>query len=190
VTRYQVPYLPLTVSRRTFAAALLIPLLSAFGRPLLGLLRDHFGRSMLSLCVWLAFFMVIPATMASLRALSLHRVFLSLLVIGAALSLAHSLELPEERVHLLEFGALGFLLIRDFARDTTPLLGIIATITGGVSFALADEALQGLLPNRVADLRDVGLNCCGVLFGMLLWHTVPTPDVRAARAGGSSGVPQ
>jgi len=85
-------------------------------------------------------------------------------VVGA---LALRLEVVQERLHLVEYGALGLLLwaalarrderlgrstVADAAR-TVALATLLVTLAGWL-----DEAIQGLLPNRVYDLRDVGIN--------------------------------
>lgn len=81
--------------------------------------------------------------------------------------LALRLDVVQERLHLVEYGALGLLFWAALARRDERL-GRDAVVDGVRTVVLAtllvgaagwlDEGIQGLLPNRVYDLRDVGLN--------------------------------
>ncbi len=66
---------------------------------------------------------------------------------------------PEERIHLLEYGALAALIFLALAERPIPLprraaLAGLFTAAAG----LVDELLQGLHPARFWDLRDVAFN--------------------------------
>jgi hypothetical protein len=72
------------------------------------------------------------------------------------------LAIPEERVHFLQYGSMALLARSALARGTEGdaraarhlLLGIAITSTLG----LLEECLQGLVPRRVFDWRDVAMN--------------------------------
>jgi len=70
-----------------------------------------------------------------------------------------SLKLVEERVHILEFMALGFLGGADRKLKIHPLLLVFF-----VSFI--DEGFQYILPGRVFDLRDILHDLLGGLLGL------------------------
>jgi hypothetical protein len=85
------------------------------------------------------------------------------MVFGASVLLA---DLPEEKLHFLEYGLLGALffhacreraLRRGTARSGAALLA--AALTGLAGWG--DEGVQGLLPNRHYDLRDILWNLLG-----------------------------
>ena len=66
--------------------------------------------------------------------------------------------IPEEALHLAEYGILGLLVYRALThriRDVAiyPTAAIVVGIIG-----LLDEYLQWIVPSRVYDLRDVGIN--------------------------------
>jgi VanZ family protein len=99
-----------------------------------------------------------------------------------------------ERVHLVEYGLLGFLwveVLRHRVRDALlPVLALLATVLVGV----ADEWVQWATPVRAGDVQDALLNgwggVIGTLFGLAL---VPprrfvlrpaAPTVRAVRGLG------
>jgi hypothetical protein len=95
-----------------------------------------------------------------------RREWLALALVGALYALV-ALQMPivQERLHLAEYGllALAFrraLALRAAASGGRPdALGTAAGAAGLAALAgLVDELLQGVLPNRQYDLRDVGFN--------------------------------
>jgi hypothetical protein len=85
----------------------------------------------------------------------------SLLYLFIGVASCFLLELPEERVHILLFGFLGFLL---GVHSQRPALQWILL---GLLVAVLDEGLQALLPYRVGDLRDIIINSLSLLLGAL-----------------------
>lgn len=63
--------------------------------------------------------------------------------------------MAEERLHFLVFGGFGALT---FALLTAGPATIVA-----VAFAVGDEILQGALPDRVFDVRDIAMNSASAL---------------------------
>jgi len=80
---------------------------------------------------------------------------------------------PEEAVHFLEYGLLGFLLFRALSltiRDKTiyPTAFLIGSLIG-----IIDEILQWMMPGRYWDFRDAGLNALATgLFQVALWKGI------------------
>ena len=70
--------------------------------------------------------------------------------------------------HFTEFALLGLLLSRLVRlmqkKDWYPL-------PLGVAAACVDETIQRFVPGRGPSLRDVGIDSCGVLVGMVLMYT-------------------
>lgn len=64
--------------------------------------------------------------------------------------------------HLLQYGLLGWL--SGAARFSSPFTGLILALGTG----LADECIQGILPGRVFEMRDLTMNGCAALSGILL----------------------
>lgn len=94
------------------------------------------------------------------------RAWLVLLLAGATYAgLALAMAVPQERLHLVEYGALALLLRAAFsARFTDGAPGGNGrgvntwTLATATAIGWLDEAIQGMLPNRQYDLRDVGFN--------------------------------
>ncbi|HDO23562.1 MAG TPA: VanZ family protein [Nitrospirae bacterium] len=89
-----------------------------------------------------------------------------LIVIPIIVSLVFILhmERPEERMHFLEYGVLGFMVTKALGlRFKQVLLAVIFISLAGS----LDEFIQFFLPNRVGDLRDVVMNAAGG--GLGIW---------------------
>ena len=83
-----------------------------------------------------------------------------------------------ERTHLFEYGLLAVLLYEALAerkRNGGAIrLPALAAILSASAFGWLDEAVQALVPTRVYDLRDVGINALAALvavsaFAALRW---------------------
>ena len=85
---------------------------------------------------------------------------------------------PAERLHLAEYGLLGcfvFSALRLDVRDNT-LYGwslLITAVLGSV-----DEGIQFMLPNRVFEFKDVGLNVLSGALGLTVIGLVIRPQVK------------
>ena len=78
-------------------------------------------------------------------------------------------ERPEEAVHFLEYGLLGFFLFRALRFSIDDKSIYLAGFLAGSLAGIFDEILQWAVPNRLWDLRDVGLNALSSgLFQILL----------------------
>jgi VanZ family protein len=84
--------------------------------------------------------------------------------------LAILLELPEERVHIIKYGLLGFLTAKDFysSRYNSLRYPIIFCLAVGIT----DELFQSLLPYRVGDVRDVFFDSLSATLGALFYGSV------------------
>jgi VanZ family protein len=87
---------------------------------------------------------------------------------NAALFEAHCIKYPEERIHFVEYAVLGVLLyfaLREGILGRRLILYIPALV---FIIGLGDELIQGILPNRVYDFRDVLMNLAGGILGELI----------------------
>ena len=78
------------------------------------------------------------------------------------------LRIPEERIHLLQYGVLAWLvteaLREKLASYRLHLLSVGIVIIAGIG----DELVQWVRPNRVGDLRDVGINMVAAVLAQAL----------------------
>lgn len=145
-------------------------------RPLTEALRE---RGDLRLAVGLVF---VAAGLALIGALVRRRAGWrewAIIAAGAVvyLVLLPLLERPEERLHLVQYGLLGVLLyaaLGERARAAPRAIGLALRRPAPTAVALAtllgwiDEGIQKLLPTRVYDLRDVGLNALAATLAVTL----------------------
>lgn len=103
-----------------------------------------------------------------------------LLLLGFALVyyclLRYQCQLPAERLHLVEYGLLAYLLYRAF-RMNFPKAGAYALgFLFASGFGFLDEAIQYILPNRVFEMRDVVTNVLAAGVGLLAVAVLLRPD--------------
>lgn len=82
-------------------------------------------------------------------------------------------QLPEERIHVIEYGLLGWLITWSISKSKQKISynRIFIGITLGWSIGFLDEIVQYILPNRVYDIRDVILNGLSATIGLLFFIT-------------------
>jgi VanZ family protein len=91
-----------------------------------------------------------------------------------ALTAQKLIRTPEEQIHFIQYGLVGVL----FMRAVRPWLNREGA-SYVVAFLLAfgagwlDEILQGRLPNRHYDLRDIYLNAASALLGLVVYRIIP-----------------
>jgi len=83
-------------------------------------------------------------------------------------------KMPEEAVHLLEYGILGVLAywaLRQRAPDTA---AFVAAALLGTAVGTVDEIIQWITPERYWDWRDIAINSgASALIQLALWKAVP-----------------
>lgn len=91
-----------------------------------------------------------------------------------------------EAVHIVEYGVFGGLALRALASGTRDRLLAPSAALLGLTVGLIDEGLQWLAPDRVWDLRDIGVNALAAAGApaLLVFGVGPAwSRARASRAG-------
>lgn len=155
------------LSAAWLTSALVIPCLSAFGRPLQHWAYQNPGETAVA---WVISLLLIGLGLAAIRWLAdqtLNGKRYTLVLITIALVLAFTtiiaiLPRTEERLHFVTFGLFGFLSRRLFPTWSAVIVSL--------AWAGGDELFQAWLPDRVGDWRDVGMNTVAAVMGMgLAW---------------------
>lgn len=93
-----------------------------------------------------------------------NRVVSVMIVLLLGGMMAMNIDIPEERIHFLEYGILGYLVLKatiDSWRFSVIYSFFLVSIIGA-----GDETIQWFLPNRVGDISDVFKNSFGGLLGI------------------------
>jgi len=153
----------LWVALCTLAIFLIVPL----ARTIQKFVSSHWGRSLFGYSVLavtaIAFLSLVYFLVFRLKIRSASNYIW--LTAVASLYIYFTLKLwrnPEEAVHFLEYGLLGFFLFRALSlsiRDNS--IYFLAFFIGAL-VGIFDEILQWMMPNRYWDFRDAGLNALAV----------------------------
>jgi len=99
----------------------------------------------------------------------LIRVLIVVLLLIVGLLFIWCIKIPEEKIHILEYGFLGWLAARDLIAKDRKIKGVILACALTLLFGVLDEVFQAALPYRYFDLRDIGLNSLGGIWGIVLY---------------------
>ena len=145
------------VSSVTVVCILYIIISASFMRYVLNFLRSNLGNSRLEIVIWIFFGLAALVLFYFIwknviRGENFIRFLLVLIVIAGVVYHASTMGIIEERIHLVQFGILGFLLTKDnFSKDI--MWTVIIAVAGCLFVAALDEIFQYYLPTRVGDIK-------------------------------------
>ena len=153
---------------------LLIYLSLPFMRAVLGMLNNAIGRSNVGILLNAA--LLLCCSMLLIMSFrigwkALLQIFVPIAIMAAV---AYQLHIPEERIHFLEYGLLGILVQRTALQSTWVQLSLCSIFV--VFVGVGDELIQWWLPNRVGDLRDVGMNALAGVLGVWMGKVLYSPS--------------
>ncbi|MBN1223057.1 MAG: VanZ family protein [Candidatus Aminicenantes bacterium] len=150
-----------------------------FTVPLAGSIRDyvasHIGRSFFGIAVLMAaggtFLGILYVLYVRLKIRTIANYVWLTFVSSAYVFFTIKLwESPEEAVHFIEYGLLGFFLFRAFRHHIEDNSLYPAAFFFGALVGIFDEIFQWIIPGRYWDIRDVGLNALSSgLIQILIW---------------------
>jgi VanZ family protein len=138
-------------------------------RHVLNFLRSRLGNNGLEMLIWIIFGIAALALIRLvwqklIKGKHVLRFLVLALVLAGAVYHASSMHIIEERIHLVQFGLLGYLLSKDnYSKD---LVGTILVAVAVCLFVAGlDEVFQYYLPTRVGDIRDIIFGTVGGMWG-------------------------
>jgi len=163
---------PLRISKLTFIFGLFIIISAAFIGQVGSFISEKLGKPYFELLIGVLFLLAAAGLVLYVKRAGLGKtkllIFLAVFVAGFLF--AWHLDILVERIHLLEYGILGWLAIRDNLRVEKPIIKIsIFSALFILGISIVDETFQWWLPYRVGDVRDVVFNEVGGLWGMSLF---------------------
>jgi len=159
------------LSRLTIIFGFFIVVSASFMRQVFGFLYDNIGKRPTVVLLGAVFVLIFVAIYSRILRLpiKIRRKIFFFIVFALGLYLSWQLKIVAERIHILEYGLLGYLATRDLLKNSINFKAIIFLVITITFFAFLDEGFQYVLPYRVWELRDVGLNMTGGLWGMGLF---------------------
>lgn len=97
---------------------------------------------------------------------------LGLIALAYAYLLDEFARFPAERMHLVEYGLMGYVLLRALRLDLRPLWAYSASFALAVCIGIGDECIQWVLPQRFFEVKDIELNAVSAMLGLLLARLV------------------
>jgi len=166
-----------------WAVAVLILAYAPIGRPVQTFLREELtallgsaGMMIFVLALFLGggvFFIYLSRLWKLPRT---NKIFTTIILL-AGIGYSFFLPLPEERVHLVQFGLLGLLACPSLkGSNDAGWIGLWKPLLFVFLVGTADEVLQWFLPDRFFDLRDILFNTLGGIWGILLYLAVQRGD--------------
>ena len=164
-------YQHIKISKTTLLIMSLIIASSFFAQQLTAFLRRALGDMIFESLVILFIAMFAGLFIMYRRVWHAHIIKFLLLVALVVLGLVSMNYIPitVERVHLIEFALLGWYATRDIIKKEAKTAGIIISCIFCVCIGILDEGIQGVLPYRVFEIRDIVLNVGGSIWGISLY---------------------
>ena len=100
---------------------------------------------------------------------SAARLIVNVIILFVAFAFAWSKPIFVEKMHVIEYGILGWLVTRDFSKDRAAFKSIVASLIFILIIGSLDEFFQKILPYRVGEVRDVVINIISGAFGVILY---------------------
>lgn len=157
------------VSAGTVRCAAIIVGAASFMRQIYNVVRVLIPDWTLSAIVWSGFAVSFLAILVMIRRAPSFKGLVTICIVGClAVGVALSMDLMEERVHILTYGLLGFLAARDLRR-LSRAQNFFAAFVFCAATGCADELFQAVLPYRVADARDLLFDAVSACGGIVIY---------------------
>ena len=171
MSRFYPPFKYFCISKFTLFLALFIIISASFTRQIMDFIKASIGgQGFLYLIATMAgilgLFFLICAIRNSYR---LVKVLIFVVIWSIGLVLTWQIEIPEERIHILEYAVLGWFSVKDLNRKSKKVRASFLACVYCVIVGILDELFQAILPYRFFDWRDVIFNGAGGGWGITLY---------------------
>ena len=160
------------INKFTLGFGLYIIISASFMRQVWEFLGKAFGQNNVKIFCLLLFLTttILIITYIIRFHFSILRIIVTLAVIIFAFIFAWRQPFFTERMHILEYGLLGWLAVRDFSKNKPALKAAFFAILFVFLVGSIDELFQKLLPYRVGEIRDVITNIISGALGIILFQ--------------------
>lgn len=165
------------ISKITICWAAYLIISPFFMRKALNFILSHIGVNGLALMLWGIILSAGYVMLISLRRSkpTISRTLFFFGIFAAGLLYASQVNIIEERMHLINFGLLGWLTIRDIGRFRNNIQGVALSLIICILVASIEETFQLWIPGRVAEIRDALLGVVGGAWGISLFLSSRSP---------------
>jgi VanZ like family len=92
-----------------------------------------------------------------------------------------SIHLPEEEIHFFEYGLVGILFARAVSEHVQEKWKVfIFTMLLSTAAGWLDEIIQGFMPSRHYDIKDIFLNIASAAMGLAIFFTFPSSSEKSS----------
>jgi len=135
-------------------------------RYVLNFIKEEVGKDQLLLLVNVS--LIVPSVFILIFLLrkGVLKTLLAAIPLAVTAYYVYFMKIPEERVHFLQYGLLGVLVLKTVKKETWT--GVLMALLFTVLVGCGDEFIQWLLPNRVGEVRDVMINTAASALGVWL----------------------
>ena len=161
------------LSKITIALGLYIIISASFARQAWDFFGSRFGQNNIQTVFVLLFFLA--AAFLAFYIFRPGRGFLkalgSMIVLCFIFIFMSRLEIFVEKIHVFEYGLLGWLALKDLSCKRSSPMNIFLAFLFVLVVGVIDEGFQRLLPYRVGEVRDIIINVvsgsCGIAIFLL-----------------------
>jgi len=160
-----------TISKITMLWAAYLIISPVVMRQVLNFIIKLLGKSGLAIILWVIFLSAGEGAAFFLYKSrpAIWRIFLFCGIFAVGLFYASQVKIIAERMHLINFGLLGWLIIKDISRFKKGIMGIGLSLLFCLFVAIIEETLQLWIPYRVGDINDVLRAVMGGVWGISLF---------------------
>jgi hypothetical protein len=159
------------ISKSTIGLGIFIIISSLFMNQVARFMEDAAGERGVEVMLGALFLIGLAIFVYSLLKEDAFTVYsaLCIAVLLSGIILAWQVKNPAERIHVVEYGLLGWLASRDFTRKDNGITGLFKGCLFGLVVGIIDEVVQWILPYRIFDIRDIAFNGLGACWGALIF---------------------
>ncbi len=159
------------ITKITSAFGIFIIFSSSFARQVMDFIKANAGEKVFINLVGLCGVIVTVCFLAFFlrKSPSFFKIAVFIAILAAGMILVWQLEIPEERIHVLEFSILGWLASRDLNKTKKSFKGFVFAFAFIILVGAVDEAFQAVLPYRYFQWRDIIFNIAGGGWGIFLY---------------------
>ena len=159
------------LSKITISIGLFIIISASFMNQVLGFIQRNLGRDKTTFFLGIAVIVtcLIFLIFVFLKKAKPIKALVIILWLALGLMVAWQTNMPAEKVHVIEYGILGWFALRDLLRVNQKVKAAILACVFASIMGVFDELFQWVLPYRTFEIQDIVFNVLGGIWGVGLY---------------------